>query len=103
MLPEVAVLIVVVAALAVGFGFGLRSQIARAARANASDLERLSQTLIDVRHDIDALRRELGEVKAATEVVADPPPLPRARPGRLDDLREQLRASHRESESTSEE
>jgi hypothetical protein len=100
MLPEVAVLIVVVAALALGFGFGLRSQIARASRVNASDLERLSQTLTDMRNDIDELRRELGEVKAATEVVPIPPPLPRARPGRLDDLREQLRASHREPEPT---
>jgi uncharacterized coiled-coil DUF342 family protein len=108
---------VVIAILALGFAIGLRTQIARISRTLASDLEQLSRTLVDFRGQVDelrgqvdqlhgqvdGLRRELADLKAAAEVANVPPPLPRARAGRLDDLREQLRASHRESESSVEE
>jgi chromosome segregation ATPase len=109
---------VVIAILALGFAIGLRTQIARISRTLASDLEQLSRTLVDFRGQVDelrgqvdqlhgqvdGLRRELADLKAAAEVAnVPPPPLPRARAGRLDDLREQLRASHRESESSVEE
>jgi hypothetical protein len=101
----IAGLTVVVALLALGFAIGLRTQVARISRTMASDLEQLSRTLLDLRGQVEDLQRELADLKASTEVVSIPPPLPRARPARLDDLREQLRASHRESasESTSEE
>ncbi len=56
-----------------------------------------------LRAELDETQRQLNELKAAAEAApAPPPPLPRARSGGLDDLREQLRASHRE-ESSSEE
>jgi hypothetical protein len=94
---------VVIAILALGFAIGLRTQVARISRTMASDLEQLSRTLVDLRGQVDELQRELADLKSAAEVANVPPPLPRARAGRLDDLREQLRASHRESESSVEE
>ena len=42
---------------------------------------------------LQQLRRELAALRAVQEA---PPPLPRAARGRLDDLREQLRAAHQE-------
>ena len=60
--------------------------------------------LASTRDDLGDLRQELNELKAAAEVIPPPPPpLPRARSGGLDDLREQLRAAHRDEGSTSEE
>jgi septal ring factor EnvC (AmiA/AmiB activator) len=56
-----------------------------------------------VRQDLDQALQELSDLKAAAEVVPPPPPpLPRARSSGLDDLREQLRAAHREADPPSE-
>ena len=54
-----------------------------------------------LRTELDETQRQLNELKAVAEVVpaAPPPPLPRTRPGGLEDLREQLRAAHREESS----
>jgi hypothetical protein len=108
----IAVLALVVALVALGLVLGLRNQLAALARAAAAapppppppappPLPAYDDTA--VRAEVDAVRRELqrvvqelGELKAAAEVVPVPP-LPKARRGGLDDLREQLRASHRES------
>ena len=50
-----------------------------------------------LRRELDETQRQLNELKAAAEVIpAPPPPLPRSRPAGLQDLREQLRAAHRE-------
>jgi hypothetical protein len=53
-----------------------------------------------LRAELDETQRQVNELKQAAQVSAAPapPPLPRtrARSGGLDDLREQLRASHRE-------
>jgi phage shock protein A len=49
----------------------------------------------NLRREVDSLGRQVAELKAATEVVPAPP-LPRGRSASLDDLREQLRASHLE-------
>ena len=48
-----------------------------------------------LRAELDETQRQVNELKAAAEVMPAPP-LPRTRSGALDDLREQLRASHRE-------
>ena len=57
-----------------------------------------------LRSELDETQHQLNELKAAAEVIPapPPPPLPRTRSSGLEDLREQLRASHRE-ESSSEE
>jgi hypothetical protein len=60
-------------------------------------------TLDLVRQQLDRALRELSDLKAAAEVAPPPPPLPRARSSGLDDLREQLRAAHREEETPSDE
>lgn len=51
---------------------------------------------------LEQLRSEVDDLRAATQVVPVPP-LPRARSGGLDDLRERLRAAHTESDEPSEE
>jgi hypothetical protein len=56
-----------------------------------------------LRAELDETQRQLNELKTAAEVVpAPPPPLPRSRSGGLEDLREQLRAAHREETSSEE-
>ncbi|HEX8967267.1 MAG TPA: hypothetical protein VF937_05255 [Chloroflexota bacterium] len=49
-----------------------------------------------LRSELDETQRQLNELKAAAEVIPAPPPLPRTRSADLDDLRQQLRAAHRE-------
>ena len=50
-----------------------------------------------LRSELDETQRQLNELRATAEVPpVPPPPLPRTRSTGLDDLREQLRAAHRE-------
>ena len=93
------------AVVALGLVLGLRNQVAQLPRVDtnmAADLERLRLELSDIRRDLDHSNRDLEELKAATQIVPAPP-LPRARSVGLDDLREQLRAAHREPDPSSEE
>ena len=54
-----------------------------------------------LRRELDETQRQLNDLRTLVESTpAPPPPLPRTRSSGLDDLREQLRASHREEEST---
>jgi hypothetical protein len=53
--------------------------------------------LDNLRRELDVLGHEVAQLKAAVE-VPPAPPLPKSRHGRLDDLRQQLRASHLEPE-----
>jgi len=55
--------------------------------------------IVQLRRELDQTQRELNELKAAAEVVPVPPPLPKTRSSGLEDLREQLRAAHREETS----
>ena len=52
--------------------------------------------LEQVRREHERVERELADLKAAAEVLPTPPPLPKTRPGGLDDLRQQLRQAHAE-------
>jgi hypothetical protein len=98
-----AVVAILVALVALGLALSLRTQVAQLPRGDSgADVERLRQELIDIRRDLDHAQRELEQLKAATQVVPAPP-LPRARSAGLSDLREQLRAAHREPEPGSEE
>jgi hypothetical protein len=63
--------------------------------------EAVHYELGELRRDLETTRRELSELKAAAEIVPAPP-LPKGRGAGLDDLREQLRASHLDPESSSE-
>ena len=63
--------------------------------------EAVSNEIARMQSEMDRTQRELNELKAAAQVVPAPP-LPRGRSGGLDDLREQLRASHLDPESSSE-
>ena len=56
-----------------------------------------------LRAELDETQRQLNDLKAAAEVApSPPPPLPKTRSAGLEDLREQLRASHREETSSEE-
>jgi hypothetical protein len=69
---------------------------------SGGQLNALSGEVSALHRDLEHAQRELGELKAAT-AIAPAPPLPKARTGGLDDLREQLRAAHREAGDTAEE
>jgi hypothetical protein len=84
-MPEVLGIVAVVVALAACVWLSVNTQ----------------NQLKQLRAELDETQRQLNELKAATEATArdapSPPPLPRSRSsGGLDDLREQLRAAHRE-------
>ncbi len=98
-----AVVAILVALVAIGLVLSLRTQVAQLPRGGSgAEVERLRQELIDIRRDLDRAQGELEQLKAATQVVPAAP-LPRARSAGLSDLREQLRAAHREPEPGSEE
>jgi septal ring factor EnvC (AmiA/AmiB activator) len=118
LLQVVGLVALVAGVAALALVIELRGRLARlelslaAAQKFASDLqsahEAVHDELADLRSELqttqrhlDRAQRELGELKATAEVLPAPP-LPRARSGGLDDLREQLRAAHRERESTDE-
>ncbi len=63
--------------------------------------EAVSNEIAVLQRDLTTALRELNELKAAAQVVPAPP-LPKGRAASLDDLREQLRASHLDPESSSE-
>jgi chromosome segregation ATPase len=74
----------------------------RGHEAMHGELGDVRRLLEQTRRELDAARNELSELKAAAEVLPPPPPLPRTRSGRLEDLRQQLRAAHREGDDTEE-
>jgi len=58
-----------------------------------------------LRSELDETQRQVNDLKAAADAAvsqAPPPRLPRTRSSGLDDLREQLRAAHREEPSSEE-
>jgi len=55
------------------------------------DAESNARTLAELQEEMAQLRREITQLRAVQE-APPPPPLPRARTGNLEDLREQLRA-----------
>jgi hypothetical protein len=87
-MAEALAIVVVVVALAACVWLSVRTQ---------SDLRQL-------RAELDQTQRQVNELKAAVETVPPPPAgLPRTRSSGLDDLREQLRAAHREEDASADE
>ena len=87
-------LLVIVLAVAAALALGILAR---------NEIKQLRSELDETQRQLNDTRRELAELKASAEapaVVA--PPLPRGRSARLDDLREQLRAAHREETGSEE-
>jgi outer membrane protein TolC len=95
----IATLIVLVAlAVALWLAYSALTQV----RQLRGELDQTQTQLNTMREELDQTRQELDQLKAAAEVLPPPPPpLPRTRSGGLDDLREQLRAAHREESESS--
>jgi hypothetical protein len=72
-----------------------------AADASSAELRALRSQVETLSRDLEQTVSELNDLKAAANVVPAPPlPRPRGRrSGELQDLREQLRASHREPDT----
>ena len=83
-MPTILGIVVIIVALAVSIWLSLTA---------LSQIKRL-------RGELDETQRQLNELRAAAEAVPAPPPLPKSRSSGLDDLREQLRAAHREEGSS---
>ena len=64
-------------------------------------VDQLSGDVNSLQVALQELRAEVTDLRATVEAAPAPPPLPRTRSGGLDDLRQRLRAAHRESEETS--
>jgi septal ring factor EnvC (AmiA/AmiB activator) len=80
----------------------LNAELRSAHEAVHAEMTDVRTELQTTQRHLDRAQRELGELKAAAEVVPAPP-LPKTRSGsNLDDLREQLRAAHREPDSADE-
>ena len=79
----------------------LNADMQTAHEAVHDELADVRTELQTVQREVEGAHRELDELKAAAAVLPAPP-LPKARSGRLEDLREQLRAAHRDPEATDE-
>ncbi len=82
-------------------GRQLNAEMQAAHEAVHDELADVRTELQTVQREVERAHRELDELKAAAAVLPVPP-LPKARSGGLDDLREQLRAAHRDPDATDE-
>jgi hypothetical protein len=82
---------------------GRTTRLTEEVRSQGQDLATTRATLAETKVALAETHAALAELKAATEIVPAPPPLPKARSGGLDDLRQQLRAAHSAEAEDSEE
>lgn len=90
MIPGVAIgvgIVVLVVAVGVCLWLSISAQ---------QQIKQLRTELDQTQRQLNETQQQLNDLKAAAEVVPAPPPLPKTRSSGLDDLREQLRAAHRE-------
>ena len=111
MFEAIAIVSAVLSIAALALVLDLRARVAKVDTALTSVVAERRQRDADVlaaheavhvevdnlRRELDSLGRDVTDLKAAAEVVPAPP-LPKGRPGSLEDLRQQLRASHLEPE-----
>jgi outer membrane murein-binding lipoprotein Lpp len=97
MVPGIAVLVVLLL-----LAFGLAIVAVRQVFPLRHRVDQLAGDVNSLQVALDDLRSELEELRVAAQAVPAPP-LPKTRPGGLDDLRERLRAAHSESEESPEE
>jgi hypothetical protein len=95
-MPEaigIVVLVVIVAA-----GVWLVAYTQQQLTQLRAELDQTQRMLNETQAALRDVQRQVSELKAAAEFVPPPPRLPRSRASGLDDLREQLRAAHREGD-----
>src|SRR5579872_1696203 len=93
-------LLIIILALAISLwlGYSALSQV----KQLRTELDQNQRMLNETRQQLIDVQQQVSDLKAAAEVIPAPPPLPRSRSTGLEDLREQLRAAHREDEPSSE-
>jgi hypothetical protein len=90
----IALVALILATGALGIGLVGRRVLARELDDVRAALAGTQQVASTAQQETASLQQQVAELKSLAE--APPPPLPRARSGRLDDLRAQLRASQSE-------
>ncbi len=93
-----AIMALFVGTVAAVLALMVRRELEVARKATALATAAADQALASARRDIEGLRHELSELRASAE-SPPPPPLPKARRGALDDLREQLKAAQRTTDA----
>jgi len=95
-MPEaigIVVLVVIVAA-----GVWLAASTQQQLQRLRAELDQTQRLLNETQATLRDVQQQVSELKTAAEFVPPPPRLPRSRASGLDDLREQLRAAHREGD-----
>lgn len=98
-MPEALGIVVVVLAIAAGVWLSVNTQ--HQLKQLRAELDLTQSQLNETQARLRQVQQQVSELKAAAEVVPPPPPrLPRSHASGLDDLREQLRAAHREGDES---
>jgi outer membrane murein-binding lipoprotein Lpp len=97
MVPGIALLVVLLL-----LAFGMAIVAVRQVLPLRHQVNQLASDVNSLQVALEDLRSELADLRAAAQAVPAPP-LPKTRPGGLDDLRERLRAAHSESEESAKE
>jgi hypothetical protein len=98
-MPEALGIVVFVVLIAAGVWLSVNAQ--NQLKQLRAELDLTQSQLNETGAQLRQVQQQVSELKAAAEVAPPPPPrLPRSRSGALDDLREQLRASHREGDES---
>lgn len=97
-MPEALGIVVVVLVIAAGvwLSMGTRSQLAQL----RAELDYTQSQLNETQAQLREVQKQVTDLEAAAEAVPPPPRLPQSRSSGLDDLREQLRAAHREDDDS---
>jgi septal ring factor EnvC (AmiA/AmiB activator) len=95
-MPEALGILALVVIVAGGVWLAAATQ--QQIRQLRAELDQTQRQLNEAQATLREVQQQLSDLKVAAEYVPPPPRLPRSRAGGLDDLREQLRAAHREGD-----